>query len=119
MGNRNVIDVEIAFGLDDEENKRKSTNRIDFAAIQTGVNGPEIVFFEAKCFVNPEIRTSGDAKPPVVTQIQGYKNLLQLGRASCRERVCQYVSISVVAVSLKKKKNDILFRQHTHNTRNK
>src|SRR3546814_11865925 len=27
----------------------------------------------------------------------------QLGRASCRERVCQYVYISVVAVSLKKK----------------
>src|SRR3546814_12226461 len=26
-----------------------------------------------------------------------------IGRASCRERVCQYVSISVVAVSLKKK----------------
>src|SRR3546814_18803964 len=28
----------------------------------------------------------------------------EIGRASCRERVCQYVSISVVAVSLKKKK---------------
>src|SRR3546814_4125458 len=28
---------------------------------------------------------------------------LQIGRASCRARVCQYVSISVVAVSLKKK----------------
>src|SRR3546814_13738447 len=28
-----------------------------------------------------------------------------LGRASCRERVCQYVSISVVAVSLKTKHN--------------
>src|SRR3546814_20626361 len=27
---------------------------------------------------------------------------IQIGRASCRERVCQYVSISVVAVSLKK-----------------
>src|SRR3546814_12743422 len=26
-----------------------------------------------------------------------------IGRASCRDRVCQYVSISVVAVSLKKK----------------
>src|SRR3546814_17915818 len=26
----------------------------------------------------------------------------QLGRASCRERVCKYVSISVVAVSLQK-----------------
>src|SRR3546814_20786839 len=30
--------------------------------------------------------------------------LPEIGRASCRERVCQYVSISVVAVSLKKKK---------------
>src|SRR3546814_16692092 len=29
----------------------------------------------------------------------------EIGRASCRERVCQYVSISVDAVSLKKKKN--------------
>src|SRR3546814_18202618 len=28
----------------------------------------------------------------------------KIGRASCRERVCKYVSISVVAVSLKKKK---------------
>src|SRR3546814_16978652 len=30
----------------------------------------------------------------------------QIGRASCRERVCQYVLISVVAVSLKKKKKN-------------
>src|SRR3546814_1065229 len=29
----------------------------------------------------------------------------QIGRASCRERVCQYVEISVVAVSLKKNKH--------------
>src|SRR3546814_12005966 len=29
--------------------------------------------------------------------------LVQIGRASCRDRVCQYVKISVVAVSLKKK----------------
>src|SRR3546814_13984031 len=28
----------------------------------------------------------------------------EIGRAACRERVCQYVSISVVAVTLKKKK---------------
>src|SRR3546814_12819442 len=31
------------------------------------------------------------------------KERLEIGRASCRERVCEYVSISVVAVSLKKK----------------
>src|SRR3546814_18463802 len=29
----------------------------------------------------------------------------QIGRASCRERVCQYVSLSVVAVTLKKKEH--------------
>src|SRR3546814_6146805 len=29
--------------------------------------------------------------------------ITEIGRASCRERVCKYVSISVVAVSLKKK----------------
>src|SRR3546814_17846153 len=32
-------------------------------------------------------------------------NTEPIGRASCRERVCQYVEISVVAVSLKKKTN--------------
>src|SRR3546814_18135628 len=36
----------------------------------------------------------------------------QIGRASCRERVCPYVYISVVAVSLKK--NKIKRQQSTH-----
>src|SRR3546814_12449292 len=31
------------------------------------------------------------------------RRLKQIGRASCRASVCQYVSISVVAVSIKKK----------------
>src|SRR3546814_21002980 len=31
--------------------------------------------------------------------------ILQIGRAACRERVCQYVLVSVVAGSLKKKNN--------------
>src|SRR3546814_11100423 len=30
------------------------------------------------------------------------ENALDIGRASCRERVCQYVYISVIALSLKK-----------------
>src|SRR3546814_11033105 len=37
---------------------------------------------------------------------------MQIGSAPCRERVCQYVLISVVAVSLKKKK----YPQPTKNT---
>src|SRR3546814_15624681 len=42
-------------------------------------------------------RTDGTVERAKVTE--------QIGRASCRERVCQYVSIPVVGVSLKKKKS--------------
>src|SRR3546814_11162219 len=38
----------------------------------------------------------------------------ELGRASCRERVCQYVSIWVVAVALKKK--EPRHARHTHSS---
>src|SRR3546814_20017126 len=41
----------------------------------------------------------GDQQRPLPAEVPAG---LQIGRASCRERVCQYVSISVVAVSLKK-----------------
>src|SRR3546814_2857999 len=34
---------------------------------------------------------------------------VQIGRASCRDRVCQYVSISVVAVSLTKKQANVQY----------
>src|SRR3546814_11010459 len=37
----------------------------------------------------------------------GSSCIYKIGRASCRERVCQYVSISVVAVSLKKTRREI------------
>src|SRR3546814_13333760 len=40
----------------------------------------------------------------------------QIGRASCRERVCQYVSISVVAVSLKKKEKNEQAKRKIHMT---
>src|SRR3546814_18311969 len=36
-----------------------------------------------------------------------YLLLAEIGRASCRERVCPYVSISVVAGSLKKKNKQV------------
>src|SRR3546814_19001800 len=36
----------------------------------------------------------------------GHRDPPEIGRASCRERVCQYVLISGVAVSIKKKRDD-------------
>src|SRR3546814_21154881 len=36
-----------------------------------------------------------------------FSSPIQIGRASCRERVCQYVWISVVAGTVKKKQNSM------------
>src|SRR3546814_15950286 len=49
----------------------------------------------------------GRAEPQLLDRIRPFlrDQLEKIGRASCRERVCQYVSISVVAVSLKNKTN--------------
>src|SRR3546814_16711991 len=38
----------------------------------------------------------------------------EIGSASCRERVCQYVLISVVAVALKNKAHDLIAQVSTH-----
>src|SRR3546814_12106716 len=45
-------------------------------------------------------------QPGIHPEAEMTRYLHQIGRASCRERVCQYGEISVVAVSLKKKKQD-------------
>src|SRR3546814_16073300 len=45
-----------------------------------------------------------DGRHRARTERAGAGEQAQIGRASCRERVCQYVEVSVVAVSLKKKK---------------
>src|SRR3546814_14888720 len=45
-----------------------------------------------------------------LSRLTGLTASQQIGRAACRERVCQYVEISVVALSLKKKKPT----NHTH-----
>src|SRR3546814_12308059 len=41
----------------------------------------------------------------------------KIGSASCRERVCQYVSISVVAVSLQKKRDSLLLDTNNYQKR--
>src|SRR3546814_20892436 len=54
------------------------------------------------------------------TAATGIAEMSKIGRASCRERVCPYVYISGVAVSLKKKdKNKQYSYKHKKNQRNR
>src|SRR3546814_18228929 len=48
--------------------------------------------------------------PRVRHRLDMHHLVAEIGRASCRERVCQYVSISVVAVSLKTNTQTLLYR---------
>lgn len=76
MSNANIIDVEIAFGNENGDSGAKVAQRIDFAALQTGAQGPELVFFEAKSFNNPELRSNGEGAPPVMRQLKSYRDFL-------------------------------------------
>lgn len=76
MSNANIIDVEIAFGTENGDTGAKVAQRIDFAAVKMGAYGPELMFFEAKSFTNPELRSDGDTPPPVLHQIKSYRNFL-------------------------------------------
>src|SRR3546814_16236418 len=58
-----------------------------------------------------------DLGAPGGEQLQEAEGALPIGRASCRERVCQNVSIAVAAVSLKKKSRNTNTQQrvvYTH-----
>ncbi len=77
MSNRNVIDLEVGFGLDSVHDAA-SINKIDFAALQPDFNGTEVelAFYEAKHFTNQEIRAQCQAPPPVFEQIERYEKVL-------------------------------------------
>ena len=88
--NPNIIDVEVAFGdsvgsADENDETAPRVNgpnvprnpRIDFVAVQDGRNAPKLVFFEAKHFLNQELRARDNEKPQVVKQIEAYADVLE------------------------------------------
>jgi hypothetical protein len=73
--NENIVDVEIrldAKGLDTKHDQP----RIDIAAFEQGSDHVELVFWEAKLFINPEVRATEPASPKVIRQIDEYKTVL-------------------------------------------
>src|SRR3546814_15814463 len=67
--------------------------------------------------LRPQMRHCADVVLVAMGQQQAVQPVAmpEIGRASCRERVCQYVSISVVAASLKKQH---IVKQRTCGTQN-
>ena len=80
MSNPNVVDVEIAFGAENEKSGAVTANRIDFSALRLEQSGPEIVFYEAKLFANKELRANGD-EVPVLGQLRRYQKYLLDGQS--------------------------------------
>src|SRR3546814_19848097 len=68
-------------------------------ALLAVVNGDAAAALDASQVMNPFLRR----KYQNVLHVSGALSSLQIGRQSCRERVCQYVYISVVADSLQQK----------------
>lgn len=101
--NPNIIDMEIALTqeaenqegeemADLEETGRPTAPHVDFAALQQFPEGIKLVFFEAKLFSNKELRAKGKQDPPVIGQIEEYKNLIEKHMADIEKsyrRICQ------------------------------
>jgi hypothetical protein len=98
--NNNVVDLEVvlshksedeATADDGTEKGRRAADRIDFAVIQKKDGMPFVVFFEAKRFANPELR-SRKPEPPVVGQIRKYESFIEKHRSEMEasyRRVCE------------------------------
>src|SRR3546814_15655062 len=81
------------FGFDNVRFIEGYIERLD----ESGLEGDSFDVIVSNCVLN--------LSPDKDAVLAGAHRLLkdggEIGRASCRERVCQYVSISVVAVALK------------------
>ncbi len=90
--NPNVIDTEIALA----EGSGRTVMRLDVAAIVDGPEGLKVRFWEAKHFLNPELRSRGRAS--VVDQIGRYRELISAGREEIL-RSCRRIAENLVELS--------------------
>lgn len=90
MSNPNIIDVEVAFGTENEHSGAKVAQRIDFVALRQGKGEAELLFYEAKAFANPELRAKGE-NVPVLKQLKDYGKFLKNSQSNLKtsyQQVC-------------------------------
>ncbi|WP_010188611.1 hypothetical protein [Sphingomonas sp. PAMC 26605] len=88
--NPGVIDLEMGLPASDLAGSDRVAPRMDLVLVQVGADGsPAIVFWEAKCANNPEVRASGETAAKVVEQLAKYERwmdedrIAQVQRAYC------------------------------------
>src|SRR3546814_15195716 len=91
-----------AIALSERPTATNSSQPIPAARMNMVLNGISTINV-SQIRLKPNVRP----KPGMIDcrrqRLWGFEALVNIGRASCRERVCQDVTISVVAVALKKK----------------
>jgi hypothetical protein len=81
LSNENVIDTEVTFNAEAQEDDERITQRIDIAGFEEENGKILLRFWEAKLYTNGEIRAERDVEPPVVGQVRGYRALVDKHRA--------------------------------------
>ena len=97
QSSENIVDVEITLDATGLDTKRKHP-RIDIAAFEQRPDGVELVFWEAKLFINTEVRAKGPASPKVVGQINEYKQVLQKRKTEVLSSYCRLAK-NLVAIA--------------------
>src|SRR3546814_19364121 len=100
-----VARIDVGFGAERRKLKIAVARQLDAGGAPCALDRPRTV--DALC---------GASAPHISGADQRLGTRGQIGRASCRERVCQYVYISVGAVSLKKKTPNYKPNKKTQNT---
>src|SRR3546814_12425277 len=103
------------FDAPDIQRARAEAERVGVRLAIAPVSEPKLssLYKSSRALVRPDqlVAWRGDEWPS--TGLLSFAAGKQIGSASCRERVCQYVSISVVAVSIKTKHLTNRLRQDT------
>jgi hypothetical protein len=75
--NANVIDTEVTFNSEAEEDDEPLTPRIDLAGFEDEDGEILLRFWEAKLYKNGELRAEGNVEAAVVEQVRGYRKLVE------------------------------------------
>src|SRR3546814_15537007 len=100
--------------LDEQRQAALLTLQQDAARLTQQLRQAETAHQQASLHLNNQQQELARDRQRLDEELSHFSTLLpadtlqaQIGRATCRERVCQYGKIPVVAVTLKKKKNRI------------